>query len=250
MLVLRRSGAHDGRGGEALMAFGDRRKPLKRTEFKRKAPMQRSSRKPVIGPGSSPKPRKPLKVRSAKTAERDRYYSRLRSVWLDDRCEAMIDGVHSGPATDVHHRKGRGVRWMLDVSTWLAVCRSCHMHIESFRDDARAAGFLFRENDEVPAMASFAQCKSCGRSIYWVRSDADRSIPLIADDETRMPKAFDDVPGLPGRIQETHRELSLSEELLGIVVRVLGKDSEADPELETWRSHFSDCPHADQHRRG
>jgi hypothetical protein len=44
-------------------------------------------------------------------------------------------------ATDVHHVKKRG-KYMLDVSTWLAVCRETHIKIHQNPAWARANGYL------------------------------------------------------------------------------------------------------------
>lgn len=35
-----------------------------------------------------------------------------------------------GAATDVHHMRGRG-KYLLDESTWKALCRSCHSAVEN-----------------------------------------------------------------------------------------------------------------------
>lgn len=53
-------------------------------------------------------------------------------------------------ATDIHHRKGRG-KYLLDVETWLPVCRNCHRWIEEHPKEAKQAGFsksrLFDDDD-------------------------------------------------------------------------------------------------------
>jgi len=43
-------------------------------------------------------------------------------------------------ATDVHHKHGRGV-YHLEISTWLPVCRNCHMWIEEHPAEAYELGF-------------------------------------------------------------------------------------------------------------
>lgn len=45
-------------------------------------------------------------------------------------------------ATDIHHVKGRLGGNYLDVSTWMAVCRTCHDWIHQHPKEARAAGML------------------------------------------------------------------------------------------------------------
>ena len=50
-------------------------------------------------------------------------------------------------ATDVHHMKGRG-KYHLDTTTWLAVCRNCHMWIEENTVDAIELGFSLPRTHE------------------------------------------------------------------------------------------------------
>ena len=68
-------------------------------------------------------------------------YSKLRKQYLTDNsiCNAKIDkcSVHT---TDVHHKNGRGL-YHLETSTWLAVCRNCHMWIEEHPAESYELGF-------------------------------------------------------------------------------------------------------------
>ncbi len=70
-----------------------------------------------------------------------RSYSKLRKDFLTDNpmCHARIHKC-SLQATDVHHMKGRD-KYHLDVNTWLAVCRNCHMWIETNPSEAKELGF-------------------------------------------------------------------------------------------------------------
>lgn len=53
-------------------------------------------------------------------------------------CQAKLIGC-SGEATDVHHKAGRGEN-LLKISTWIAVCRSCHTYIETNPAEAKEMG--------------------------------------------------------------------------------------------------------------
>jgi hypothetical protein len=80
-----------------------------------------------------PKPkRKPIPKVSGKRAKDNRKYSVLRKEFLkaNPECEARLKNCR-GEATDVHHRAGRIGENLLDTETWLAVCRPCHLWIES-----------------------------------------------------------------------------------------------------------------------
>jgi len=74
-------------------------------------------------------------------AQKNREYAKLRKQFLNEKsiCRAKIDRC-SLIATDIHHTKGRG-KYHLDTSTWLSVCRNCHMWIENNPADAKELGF-------------------------------------------------------------------------------------------------------------
>jgi len=78
---------------------------------------------------------------SSKMSRINSEYSKLRKEFLLKYpvCHAKIHkcSLHT---TDVHHKKGRG-KYHLDVSTWLPVCRNCHMWIETHPEDATELGF-------------------------------------------------------------------------------------------------------------
>ena len=70
-----------------------------------------------------------------------RIYNVLAKDFLLDHpvCEAAVTGC-SYIATQVHHKRGRGV-YLTDVDTFLAVCNSCHVWIERNPVKAKEAGF-------------------------------------------------------------------------------------------------------------
>lgn len=54
-------------------------------------------------------------------------------------CQAHLSGCATY-ATDIHHKAGRG-EYMLDQSTYMAVCRNCHQWIELHPIEAKQKGF-------------------------------------------------------------------------------------------------------------
>lgn len=68
-------------------------------------------------------------------------YGKRRAAFLivHPNCQAKLVGC-TGKATDVHHKAGRGENH-LKISTWLAVCRSCHSWIEVHPTEAKQLGF-------------------------------------------------------------------------------------------------------------
>lgn len=94
----------------------------------------------------SPRPKKKGKgIRRAKPERAIdlKQYSKRRLVFLrvNHACEAFIEGC-SGAATDVHHRKGRIGKLLLDEKYWLPCCRSCHTYIHNNPSEARQRGLL------------------------------------------------------------------------------------------------------------
>ena len=67
-------------------------------------------------------------------------YSKRRLAFLaiHNRCQASLVEC-TGHATEVHHKAGRGENH-LNMSTWLAVCRSCHQYIENNPVEAKEMG--------------------------------------------------------------------------------------------------------------
>jgi hypothetical protein len=78
---------------------------------------------------------------SKKKAIENQEYSILRVEFLNKHptCQAKLPGC-TVMSTDVHHMKGRG-KYTLDVSTWFALCRACHVYIEMNSDVAKEYGF-------------------------------------------------------------------------------------------------------------
>lgn len=85
---------------------------------------------------------KPLSKKSAKQTKLDVLYGIAREHYLKAHsfCEAQIPGLCQVNATDIHHKIGRG-KYLLDTTTFMAVCRTCHGWIETNPKDAKILGF-------------------------------------------------------------------------------------------------------------
>lgn len=85
-----------------------------------------------------PKPIAPRSVKMQKTM--DEYTKkRLAFLALHPLCQARLQSC-TQKATDVHHKAGRG-EYHNVMSTWLAVCRSCHDWIETHPTEAKELGY-------------------------------------------------------------------------------------------------------------
>lgn len=86
--------------------------------------------------------RKALPSRSQKRITQDKEYSAKRKIFLSSHplCKANLSGICTNHSTDVHHLAGRMGDLYLDETNWLALCRSCHMWIETHLKEAREMG--------------------------------------------------------------------------------------------------------------
>jgi len=79
--------------------------------------------------------KKPRQIRINKTSKKqvklNTEYSKERVKFLTQHplCQAKLIDCQK-EASEIHHKRGRGI-YMLDTSTWLAVCRACHHFIEN-----------------------------------------------------------------------------------------------------------------------
>lgn len=93
-------------------------------------------------PTKKPTLQKPIARRSSKQAKKEAAYMVIRNMYIKNHpmCEAHIQGVCTQVSSDVHHKKGRG-EYLLDDTTFLAVCRGCHQYIETNPTVAKELGF-------------------------------------------------------------------------------------------------------------
>lgn len=70
------------------------------------------------------------------------YAHKLDLTWTL-HAETLHSQCNAPYSTEVHHKKGRG-KYLLDVSTWLAVCRSAHNYIHDNPKEAEEKGWLIR----------------------------------------------------------------------------------------------------------
>ena len=85
-------------------------------------------------------PPKKISPVSKKMRETMDEYSKKRAAFLViyPKCRAKLPGC-TGDSTDIHHMAGRGENH-LKISTWLAVCRTCHRWIEENPENAKELG--------------------------------------------------------------------------------------------------------------
>ena len=89
---------------------------------------------------------KPIAPRSQKRSKEEKLYSAKRVLFLLDfpMCQANIQGVCKGQATEVHHKKGRIGNDLLDETNWLALCHNCHEYVENNREFSMEKGYSIK----------------------------------------------------------------------------------------------------------
>lgn len=89
------------------------------------------------------KPKKPVKKVSEKRKEIDKEYLKIRKDYLTKnlRCMARVK-CNGAVSEDLHHRKGRIGKLLIDERFFMAVCRKCHDHIHSHHSESVKQGFI------------------------------------------------------------------------------------------------------------
>lgn len=84
----------------------------------------------------------PPKKVSDKRKELNHEYFKLVEQFKRDnpKCVVRLGGC-TDTTDDPHHKRGRGA-YLLDVSTWLPVCRNCHIWITDNSKEAMEKGLI------------------------------------------------------------------------------------------------------------
>ena len=96
---------------------------------------------------------KPKNNRKTASEELRGAYKVLRASYLLDHrlCEAGASEPcqrRRRRATEIHHTRGRG-GYLLDMSTWLAVCPWCHRYIHDHPREARERGWMITRHQNI-----------------------------------------------------------------------------------------------------
>lgn len=87
----------------------------------------------------------PIKKESEKRAKENKAYKKAREEYLQEHedCECCIQEQDQviNPATEIHHKKGRIGKRLIDKRFFLAVCRDCHEFIENNPEWAKQNGY-------------------------------------------------------------------------------------------------------------
>lgn len=110
-----------------------REKKPKKVYVLKRTPIKRSA-KPIA------KKAAPKKIADKRRSEIS-LYTKERKLYLavNKQCLASLHGC-TKVATDVHHKKGRENKLLLDKQYWLPVCRSCHDWITEHSKEAIEMG--------------------------------------------------------------------------------------------------------------
>jgi len=92
--------------------------------------------------GTKPEKKKPEPIakRSKKRAKEERDYEKVKKAYLEvfPICEVHNCGQSS---FDIHHKKGRIGKLLIDINHFMAVCRKCHDYIELHPEWAKIQGY-------------------------------------------------------------------------------------------------------------
>ena len=99
-------------------------------------------------------PKHPIRQVSQRQARLNaEYYPKARAFKIANpvcQCCPLRHITPPHPTEDVHHKRGRG-RYLLEESTYAAVCRECHTFIDANRTWAYSVGLLIlRSTPDAP----------------------------------------------------------------------------------------------------
>lgn len=103
------------------------------------------------------KPRQQIAKQSDKMKEALRAYNARVKVWKvgNPECKAKCNQYCTGKTDDCQHLRGRG-KYLMDESTWMPVCRSCHTYIGDHSKESYEKGWallrLEKINQERPTI--------------------------------------------------------------------------------------------------
>lgn len=88
------------------------------------------------------KPRQQVNKVSDKQRKLNEQYTRISDKFKKENpiCGIRVNQFCSGKTESVHHKRGRG-KYLLDVSTFIGCCISCHTYIENHPEEAKQKGW-------------------------------------------------------------------------------------------------------------
>lgn len=88
------------------------------------------------------KPRQQVNKVSDKQRKLNEQYTRISDKFKKENpiCGVRVNEFCSGKTESVHHKRGRG-KYLLDVSTFIGCCISCHTYIENHPEEAKQKGW-------------------------------------------------------------------------------------------------------------
>jgi len=87
----------------------------------------------------------PIKKVSDKRVVQNKKYLMLRSQYLSENTQCQIGSKEcTGTATTIHHRMSGADRQKhyLDVPSWMGLCLTCHIKVETSPNWARKNGYI------------------------------------------------------------------------------------------------------------
>lgn len=85
--------------------------------------------------------RTPLKKTNRKRARQNATYLKARRAYLAEHSFCAACGE---PATEIHHKAGRGGEWLNYQPLWMPVCMACHRRITANPKEAEMLGWTVR----------------------------------------------------------------------------------------------------------
>ena len=93
---------------------------------------------------------------SKKRKKQEEEYRKLRKRFLTQNRNCIAIRIDTkirclNPATQVHHRKGRG-KYLLSIATWMPVCHHCHEMIHKCPSWSREHDYMINRLSKKPIL--------------------------------------------------------------------------------------------------
>lgn len=81
-----------------------------------------------------------LKDEDTPQESKEKVYAKVRKEYLKEHPKCEVSGC-TKDAKDIHHKAGRTGKLLTDTNYFMAVCRGCHLWIESHPVKSRELGY-------------------------------------------------------------------------------------------------------------
>jgi ribosomal protein S21 len=88
-----------------------------------------------------------MRRKSVRMLERERVYEEVRRRYLSEN--PVCERCNKASSTQIHHKRGRCGKRLIDPTWYLAVCTRCHRELHDRPAEAREAGYMLNRDEVI-----------------------------------------------------------------------------------------------------